>query len=50
MVNYIWIFLILIGIFFSLLTGNFDTINNSILTNGKEGFDIVISILPIIVL
>ena len=50
MVNYIWIFLILIGIFFSLLTGNFDTINNSILTNGKEGFDMVISILPIIVL
>lgn len=50
MVNYIWIFLILIGVFFSFLTGNFDTINNSILTNGKEGFDLIISILPIIVL
>ncbi len=50
MVNYIWIFLILVGIFFAFITGNLDTINNSILTNGKEGFDIVISILPIIVL
>ncbi len=50
MVNYIWIFLILVGIFFSLLTGNLETINNSILTNGKEGFDLILSILPIIVL
>ena len=50
MVNYIWIFLILIGVFFSFLTGNFATINNSILTNGKEGFDLILSILPIIVL
>lgn len=50
MVNIIWIFLILIGVFFSFLTGNIDTINNSILTNGKEGLDLIISILPIIVL
>ena len=50
MVNYIWIFLVLIGVFFSFLTGNFATINNSILTNGKEGFDLILSILPIIVL
>ena len=50
MVNYIWIFLILIGLFFALLTGNFDTINNSILTNGKKGLDIIISIFPVIVL
>lgn len=50
MVNYIWIFLILVGVIFSFLTGNIDTINNSILTNGKEGLDLIISILPIIVL
>lgn len=50
MVNVIWVFLILVGIFFSLLTGHIDTINNSILTNGKEGLDLIISILPIIVL
>ncbi len=50
MVNYIWIFLILVGIFFALLTGRIDVINNSILTNGKEGLDLILSILPIIVL
>ncbi len=47
MVNYIWIFLILVGIFFALLTGRIDVINNSILTNGKEGLDLILSILPI---
>ncbi len=50
MVNYIWFFLILVGIFFALLTGRIDVINNSILTNGKEGLDLILSILPIIVL
>lgn len=50
MVNYIWFFLIFIGITFSFLTGNTDTINDSILTNGKASLDLVLSILPIIVL
>lgn len=50
MVNYIWFFLILVGVLFSLLTGNLDTINNSILTNGTEALDLVLSILPVIVL
>lgn len=50
MVNYIWFFLILIGITFSFLTGNIDKINDSILTNGTESLDLVLSILPIIVL
>lgn len=50
MVNYIWFFLILIGIVFSLFTGNLDTINNSILTNGEEALELILSILPIIVL
>lgn len=50
MVNYIWFFLILIGISFSFLTGNLDGINDSILTNGKEALDLVLSIMPIIVL
>ncbi len=50
MVNYIWFFLILIGITFSFFTGNIDKINDSILTNGTESLDLVLSILPIIVL
>lgn len=50
MVSVIWFFLITIGIIFSFLTGNAETINNSILNNGKEALDLVLSILPIIVL
>lgn len=50
MVSYIWLFLILIGIGFSFLTGNLDTINDSILTNGNKALELMLSILPIIVL
>ena len=50
MVSYIWLFLILIGIGFSALTGNLDTINDSILTNGTKALDLMLSILPVIVL
>lgn len=50
MVSYIWLFLIIIGIGYSFLTGNLDIINDSILTNGGKALDLMVSILPIIVL
>ena len=50
MASYIWLFLILIGIGFSAVTGNLNTINDSILTNGTKALDLMLSILPIIVL
>ena len=50
MVSYIWFFLIVIGILFSMFTGRLAIINDSILTNGKEALDLMLSILPIIVL
>ena len=50
MVSYIWLFLISIGIIFSFFTGNLDTINDSILTNGNKALELMLSILPIIVL
>ena len=50
MVSYIWFFLIIIGITFSFLTGKIDLINDSILTNGENALDLMMSILPIIVL
>lgn len=50
MVNYIWAFLIGIGIIFSLCTGNIEVINNSILTNVNEALDLILNLLPIIVL
>ena len=50
MVSYIWLFLIIIGIGYSFLTGNLDIINDSILTNGNDALDLMLSILTIIVL
>lgn len=50
MVSYIWLVLISLGIIYSLLSGNFDTINNSILTNASEALDLILDLLPIIVL
>ena len=50
MVSYIWFILILIGIMYSFFTGSLDTLNNSILTNGKKALDLAMSIMPIIVL
>lgn len=50
MVNYIWFFLIFIGVGYSFLTGNLSTINESILTNGSDALELMLSILPVIVL
>ena len=50
MINKLWIFLILIGIVFGVLSGNIEVINNSILLSGGKAFDLVLSLLPTIVL
>lgn len=50
MISYLWSFLIVIGVIFSLITGNIDKLNESILTNANEALDLVLSLLPIIVL
>lgn len=50
MVGYIWAFLITIGITFSLLTGNIETINNTILVSANKSLDLIISIIPAVVL
>lgn len=50
MVGYIWAFLIGIGIFYSLLSGNINVINESILNNAAEALDLILSLLPVIVL
>ncbi len=50
MVGYIWAFLIGIGIIYSLLSGNINVINESILTNANEALDLILNLLPIIVL
>lgn len=50
MVSYIWLILISVGIIYSLLTGNMDVINNSILTNASKALDLILELLPIILL
>ncbi len=50
MVNVIWVFLILIAIIYSLLTGQVDTLNNGILTHAKTGINLIMEMMPLIVL
>ena len=50
MVNKIWAFLIIIGLLFSILTGNLDNINTEILSCTKTSLDMVIKILPVMAL
>lgn len=50
MINKMWGIFIAIGVLFSLVTGNIEGINNTILTSAKGGLDMVMDLLPIIVL
>ena len=50
MVSYIFVFLIVIGISFSILTGNIDIINTSVLNNANKSLDLLIAIIPTVVL
>ena len=50
MVSYIWFFLIVVGIVYSFLTDNISVINESILTNGADALELMLSIFPVIVL
>lgn len=50
MINYIWYFLILIGITYSFFTGNSELINNKVIESSKEGIKLVLDMLPILVL
>lgn len=50
MINILWSFFILIGIIFMGLTGNLTSLNNTILTSAKSGFNMVLDLIPILVL
>ncbi len=50
MVNIVWASLIVIGVFYSVTSGNLEGLNTSILTNGNEAVELIIAILPIIVI
>ncbi len=50
MVNIIWAGLIIIAIVYSLITGNFDVINNGILKHASSGVNLVLEMMPLIIL
>lgn len=50
MVNKVWGFLIIIGLVFSLISGNVDAINTEILESTKTALDMILKILPVMAL
>ena len=50
MINKLWGFFIIIGISFTILVGNLDGLNDTILTSTKSGVDMVLELIPIIIL
>ncbi len=50
MINKLWGFFIIIGVIFTLITGNLDSLNNTILTSTKNGVDMILELIPILVL
>ncbi len=50
MINYIWSFLIIIGIGYYFFTGDIRGLNNELLLKSKKALNLVLDIMPIIVL
>lgn len=50
MVNIIWVVMILIGIFYALITGNLSTINTTIIESTKVSLDMLLKIFPLLAL
>lgn len=50
MINKMWGFFIIIGIVFTIATGNIDSVNDTILTSAKSGVNMVLELIPILVL
>ncbi len=50
MINKLWGFFIIVGILFTLLMGNIESLNDTILTSATSGVNMVLDLLPIIVL
>lgn len=50
MVKFIWVGLIAIGIIYGLITGRIDVINETILSSGTEGLDLIMQMMPVLVL
>lgn len=47
MVNYIWAFFVIIGIIYSLFTGNINIINKEIISSATSSVDVIFKLLPV---
>lgn len=50
MVNIIWGIFIVIGIIYSLITGNIDLINKEILESGNSAINLILDIMPLLII
>ena len=50
MVTYIWVFFVIVGSFFTIITGNVEALNNEILKGGADGLKLLSEMLPLLVL
>ena len=50
MINYVWGFLILLGIIYYIFTGDISGLNNELLSSSNKALDLILTIMPIIVL
>ena len=50
MVSIIWGFFLVVGVFFSIFTGQIEPLNNQILKGASEGIGILMEMLPVLVL
>lgn len=48
MLNYIWAFMIIIGIIYAILTGNIETVSNGFLDSSKEAITLCITMLGVV--
>lgn len=50
MINYIWGIFIIIGIFYGLITGNIESINNTLIDSGTNAIEMIFKLIPLMCL
>ncbi len=50
MINYIWGIFIIIGIFYGLITGNIENINNTLINSGTNAIEMIFKLIPLMCL
>ena len=50
MINYIWAFFIIIGIIYGVITGNVESINNTLINSGTNAIEMIFKLIPLMCL